>query len=311
VSNPEPLVSAYVCRAIVDCLAERIVSVDELEPGENNAVYKVAYRNREGDVNQVLVRLGPQDEAGRIRAEREAVVLEKVGGVAGPRLYGFSAEEPAFGRPVMCLEFLQGDQPDLSEVGPANFERLGRLVRWLHAQPVDDLEDWAPEDIGLSDYVSERWRDHFASRLGAIRDPLPSPVQERLTAAVGVAAAAVEGLEDLSSGAGDQLVLLHADISGANLLRVPEPVLIDWEYARLGDPADEIAYLFTRTRSTSLSKTPSGAATRRPWLATRYAASLGVSAAGNRSPSSAQCSGGLKPGPVPKPQAVPDTPTPP
>ena len=24
----------------------------------------------------------------------------------------------------------------------------------------------------------------------------------------------------------------------------PGPVLIDWEYARLGDPADEIAYLF-------------------------------------------------------------------
>jgi aminoglycoside phosphotransferase (APT) family kinase protein len=246
VSNREPLVRAYVCRAFVDCLAERIVSIDELVPGENNAVYKVAYRDAEGDMNQVLVRLGPRDAAGRIRAEREALVLKKVGGVAGAKLYDFSAEEPGFGRPVMCLEFLQGDQPDLSEVGGEDFGRLGRLVRWLHAQPVDDLGDWVPVDIGLSAYVQERWRDHLASRLGAIRDPLSSSLQARLTAAVAVAADAVHELEELCSRVDDQLVLLHGDISGSNLLWVPEPVLIDWEYARLGDPADEIAYLFTQ-----------------------------------------------------------------
>jgi aminoglycoside phosphotransferase (APT) family kinase protein len=246
VSNREPLVSAYVRRAIADCSAERIISVDQLAPGENSAVYRVAYRDRVGDAKQVIVRLGPEGAAGRIRAEREALVLEKVGGVAGPRLYDFSAEEPGLGRPVMCLEFLRGDQPDLSEVGPQGFERLGRLVQWLHTQPVDDLGDWILADAGLWAYVQERWRDHLASRLGAIRDPLPSPLQARLTEAVAAAAGAMEALENLSSGADDQLVLLHGDISGANLLWVPEPMLIDWEYARLGDPADEIAYLFTQ-----------------------------------------------------------------
>ena len=221
--------------------------MDRLVPGENNAVYKVAYRNREGNPNEVLVRLGPQGAAGRLRAEREAVVLQKVGGVAGPRLYDFVADDPSFGRPVMCLEFLQGDQLDLFQVGPEDLERLGRLVQWLHAQPVDDLEGWAPADGSLSAYVQARWRDHLASRLAAIRDPLPFPLQERLTAAVAVVAGAVEGLERLSSPVGDQLVLLHADISGANLFWVPGPVLIDWEYARLGDPADEVAYLFTQS----------------------------------------------------------------
>ncbi len=245
-SRREQLVSAYVCRAIADCSAERIISVDRLVPGENNAVYKVAYSDREGHVHRVLVRLGPRDAAGRLRAEREALVLKKVGGVAGPRLYDFSAEEPGFGRPVMCLEFLRGAQPDLSEVGPEDFARLGRLVQWLHAQPVDDLGDWALADTGLSSYVQERWRDHLASRLDAIRDPLPASLQERLTAAVAAAAGALNGLEDLSAGVGEQLVLLHGDISSANLLWAPEPVLIDWEYARLGDPADEVAYLFTQ-----------------------------------------------------------------
>jgi aminoglycoside phosphotransferase (APT) family kinase protein len=239
------LVSAYVCRVIADCSAERI-SVTGLEPGENNTVYRVAYQDLHGDVGEVLVRLGPRDADGRLRAEREARVLAKVGGFAGPRLYDFSADDPGFERPVMCLEFLRGDQPDLAEVGPEDLERLGRLVQRLHAQPVDDLQDWAPSGMTLSDYVQERWRDHLASRLGAIRDPLPTHLQERLTAAVAAAAGAVEELKELTSVGGDALRLLHADISGANLLWVPEPVLIDWEYARLGDPADEIAYLFTQ-----------------------------------------------------------------
>jgi aminoglycoside phosphotransferase (APT) family kinase protein len=247
-TSRELVVRAYVCRAIAECSADRIISVDRLVPGENNAVYKVAYRGRQGEVNQVLVRLAPRGAAGRLRAEREAQVLEKVGGLAGPRLYDFSAEVPGFDRPVMCLEFVRGDQADLTEVGPEDFERLGRLVQWLHAQPVDDLRDWAPSGMGLSAYVQQRWRDHLASRLGAIRDPLPFRLQEQLKAAVTVVAGAVEELEGLSSVGDDRLVLLHADISGANLLWVPEPVLIDWEYARLGDPADEVAYLFTQNK---------------------------------------------------------------
>jgi aminoglycoside phosphotransferase (APT) family kinase protein len=242
----ELIVRAYVCNAVADCSTERIISVDRLVPGENNAVYKVAYGDWSGDVKQVLVRLGHRGAAGRLRAEREARVLAKVGGLAGPRLYDFSAEVPGFDGPVMCLQFLQGDQPDLAAVAPEDFERLGRLIHWLHAQPVDDFRDWAPPGLGLSGYAQERWRDHLASRLGAIRDPLPSRLQEQLNAAVAVVVEALQELEGLSSVGGDQLALLHADISGANLLWVPEPVLIDWEYARLGDPADEVAYLFTQ-----------------------------------------------------------------
>jgi thiamine kinase-like enzyme len=38
--------------------------------------------------------------------------------------------------------------------------------------------------------------------------------------------------------------LLHGDIAFGNVLWGRDPVLIDWEYARLGDRSDEIAYLF-------------------------------------------------------------------
>ncbi len=42
----------------------------------------------------------------------------------------------------------------------------------------------------------------------------------------------------------NSLRLLHADLGPGNVVRGASPVLIDWEYARIGDPADEIAYLF-------------------------------------------------------------------
>ena len=52
----------------------------------------------------------------------------------------------------------------------------------------------------------------------------------------------VRGTE--SFGTDDRLALLHGDVAGGNILWAPHPVLIDWEYARLGDPADEVAYIF-------------------------------------------------------------------
>src|SRR5579871_6591666 len=111
-SNPDWALGDYVCGAMADCLADRITSVDRLVPGENHAIYKVCYLTQQGDRKEVLVRLGSRDEAGRLRAEREARVLRKVGGAAGPQLYDFSADAPGLDRPVMCIEFVAGRQAE-------------------------------------------------------------------------------------------------------------------------------------------------------------------------------------------------------
>jgi aminoglycoside phosphotransferase (APT) family kinase protein len=235
----------YVSQTMPDCSRERIDSVEALVPGENHAIYRVSFRGPGDEVTQVVVRVGSPDDAGRGRAEREARVLDRVGGTAGPKLYSFSADAPGFAGPVMCLEFIAGRHQDLAEAEPERLTRLGQLIRWLHGQPVSDIEDF--EDMRLSAYVEQRWQQHLVSRVGAIRDPLPDELQERLQGAVAGASAAVQELKGLAEAAFEErLVLLHADISGANVLWRPEPVLIDWEYARLGDPADEVAYLFTQ-----------------------------------------------------------------
>lgn len=51
------------------------------------------------------------------------------------------------------------------------------------------------------------------------------------------------------------LVLLHGDVAGGNIVWTPDPVLIDWEYARVGDPADEIAYIFAQHDCTPEQRT--------------------------------------------------------
>jgi aminoglycoside phosphotransferase (APT) family kinase protein len=230
-----------------DCSADRIETVEHLADGENNTIHKVSYLDADDTSRQVVVRVGSPDGAAKLRAEREATVLRKVGGIAGPKLYAFSADVHDINGSLMCLEFLDGSQRDLRDVGADGLEQLGRLLQWLHAQPVDDLTNWAPARTSLAAYVQERWQAHLASRLGAIRAPLPEALRGQLRAAVAVVADTVEELTDLAAAAHhDQLALLHADISGANLLWAPDPVLIDWEYTRLGDPADELAYLFTQ-----------------------------------------------------------------
>jgi len=85
------------------------------------------------------------------------------------------------------------------------------------------------------------------AKLGSIRDPLPGPVQHRLQGALLVMNESLDRLRGLCASAPDkELVLLHGDIARGNVLWDAQPVLIDWEYARLGDPADEIAYTFTQ-----------------------------------------------------------------
>jgi thiamine kinase-like enzyme len=55
-------------------------------------------------------------------------------------------------------------------------------------------------------------------------------------------------LKDSESFTTDEtLVLLHGDIAPGNILWGPDPLLIDWEYTRPGDPADDVAYLFDQS----------------------------------------------------------------
>jgi thiamine kinase-like enzyme len=235
-------IRSYAVEVVDDCWPDHITSVDRFEAGDRHAVSKVSYVDPRGDTQAAVVRIcfGNDDDE-RAQAEREAAVLERVQGHAAPRLYDARLDTPWFDGPVMCTQFLPGDQRDLATAAPGDIERLGSLVATIHALPTEQLVPWFPGTTTTAAYRLGRL-DQVARKLAAVRDPLPAKVQRRLRDAVSRVTE-----RRLATDDDDRLVLLHGDVATGNLVWTPEPVLIDWEYARLGDPADEIAYLFSQS----------------------------------------------------------------
>jgi thiamine kinase-like enzyme len=243
--------------AAVGCPPARVAEASRFPDGNRHAVYKVSYLDPAGATTDLVVRVcsgsGPDDCS---RAEWEARVLGKTGGTAAPLLYDFRRRSEWFDTPAMCMQFVPGHQMELGSATPAEIERLGSVVRWVHDRPVDDLvEGHEGEDVeDMAAYAERRLRS-IVSTLIWVRDPVPGVTQDRLRAAadaVGTTLARSRAARSFHTG--EALALQHGDIGPGNVRWGPDPVLIDWEYARLGDPADEIAYVFDQNGLTGAQR---------------------------------------------------------
>jgi aminoglycoside phosphotransferase (APT) family kinase protein len=243
--HPGRQVRAYVAAVVPGCSADRITDVNRFEAGENHDVYRLSYLAPDGRAMQVVVRVASSARARDCQAAgNEAVVLRKVQGVAAPMLHDFRCESNWFDAPSMCMEYVAGVQ--CGPTSPDDCERLGSVVGQVHGLSIDDLPDASQAPFTLADYLDSRLAK-IAERTPAIRDPLPAAIQRRLEGALTLVAQ--RRLAALSSDCfqtDESLVLLHGDVAGGNILWTPSPVLIDWEYARLGDAADEVAYIFNQ-----------------------------------------------------------------
>jgi hypothetical protein len=243
-------VSGYASAA-VGCPPERITAVSRFADGNRHAVHRVSYLDATGVTRDVVVRVSFGGEAAdRAQAEREAAALKAVAGVAGPVLYDFRPTSRWFDTPAMCMQFLPGHQRKLSSTTPAEIARLAAIVAWVHERPTDGLVESLQENGDLASYAHDRLRA-ITSTLTWARDPLPSTLQAQLRQAADRLAASLEDAQHVECfRTGEILRLLHGDVADGNVVWGREPVLIDWEYARLGDAADEIAYLFDQNRLT-------------------------------------------------------------
>jgi aminoglycoside phosphotransferase (APT) family kinase protein len=236
-------VRGYVSAVVPGCSPDRITHVRRLPPGENHAVYAVSLLGV--DPNRVVVRIATSERARDCAtAEREAEVLTLVHGVSAPSLYDFRCASGWFDVPTMCMQFVEGDQRpprDADEV-----MRLGSAVGGLHALPSEHLTGWSDTKITLEAYLEARVTK-IGEKLRFVRDPLPAAAQLRLRR-VGISVEELLGRPEIRAAfeSRDRLVLLHGDVAGRNIVWTPAPVLIDWEYARVGDAADEIAYVFNQ-----------------------------------------------------------------
>ena len=229
----------------VGCSPDHVMAVSRFQDGNRHAVYKVSYLDAVGAASDLVIRVSYGGGAAEcVQAEREARVLEKVGGVAAPLLYDFRRSSPWFDAPVMCMQFVAGFQTELSSATAADLEQLGSVVAWVHGRPADDLVDGPSAARTIAAYAEQRLQSIMGTLVWA-RDPLPAAIQARLRRAASLVQGGWEWRRNTPSfTSSDTLVLVHGEIAPGNILWGPDPVLIDWEYARLGDPADEIAYLF-------------------------------------------------------------------
>jgi aminoglycoside phosphotransferase (APT) family kinase protein len=248
----EQRVRRHVADVIRGCSYEHIEAVDRFRKGDDHVVFKVSYTEPDGIRSAVVVRVGAVGETHDCsRAEREARILRMLDGHGAPRLLHFRCASHWLDTPTMCISYVPGDSKPFAGLDASHVEMLGRALAQVHLTDVSALGALLGETVSASAYLAERLATAVTARLDAAKEGLPTQVVGRITDAYRYVKDLVETAPANTAEAWDgaSLVLLHGDPGEANVLWSPGPVLIEWEYARLGDPADEIAYTFMDNRS--------------------------------------------------------------
>ena len=239
--------------------AERM-RVSRLLGGASHDVFLVRWPGEplEG-LNAVTVRLNRDGSARqRTKSQHEAQALAKVGGWLGPRLLWFDDEGEWLEKPAMCLEFLEGEARVLHDATPGDLEALGKAVGELHniepapgflvdARPVPDatyareLLTWYERELLQKPFPGSRGGPAHVEDQGVERQ-----IHEDAAAAFAVATASLERSAKIEHfGQQGSWSLLHDDLVEQNIVwgADGEPRFIDWEDTRIGDPAEELAYI--------------------------------------------------------------------
>ncbi|HYI14887.1 MAG TPA: aminoglycoside phosphotransferase family protein, partial [Thermomicrobiales bacterium] len=138
---------------------------------------------------------------------------------------------------LLAHEHMPGRPAPVVDVSSLARERLGECLAWLHRHRRDGYMIWPSLDI-----VHGTRAELFAARLATLR-------RYRAAELFPGIAGLLESLAtlDLPASAGwheTDFALCHGDLSIGNILWDGDAVaLIDWEFARDGDAAEDIAYL--------------------------------------------------------------------
>jgi aminoglycoside phosphotransferase (APT) family kinase protein len=241
----EQRVRRYAAEVIGDDATDATTAVVRLAGGDRHTVFKVTRAVASGPPAGLVVRVSTRsDTAERAQVAREAAVLAALAGTAAPRLLDASCDGRWFDAPVMCTEFIAGAHRELATATRPELAALGAVVSSVHARPTADLaERLRPAKTGVGYLV--QWSELIDGYRPKLRRPLPPSVGDGVERSLASATRILNGpLRQATAEGGDPLSLLHGDITPGNVLWADRPVLIDWEYARLGDPADDVAYVF-------------------------------------------------------------------
>jgi len=159
----------------------------------------------------VVVKLG---SIGAI--DREARGLTHVAGL------GVAPAAIAHGDGVLVTEWLPGNSRGLATITPEQAAALGRVVARIHARvtaPAGGYDGWDAPAHDLGEYRHRRARDISARAGGPDPAVCPAPADD------------------------GPFCLVHGDVWGGNVIwRAGRPRLVDWEFHRVGDPVEDLAY---------------------------------------------------------------------
>lgn len=163
------------------------------------------------DGRRVVVKLGCG-----AAIDREARGLAHVAGL------GVAPAVVAHGPGTLVTEWLAGDSPGLATIAPERAAALGRALARIHGRvkaTAGSYDGWETPARDLPEYRRRRARDISSQTGGPDPDGRPAPA------------------------GGGPFCLVHGDVWGGNVIwQEGRPRLVDWEFHRVGDPAEDLAY---------------------------------------------------------------------
>ncbi|WP_016698317.1 phosphotransferase family protein [Actinoalloteichus spitiensis] len=214
-----------------------------LPGGERHLLVRVDWSSGPGPVVvRVASRAGERE---RVKAAREAAVLASGRVPNAPRLHARDLDGRWFGAPALCVDLLPGRPTRLAALSETRATALGRVVADVHATDPEVLRAVAPEPT-FAEYAARTWADSVEAKLASAgRAPGAGP---RELVSGGDTFARVRSLvleRAVEADRAGRPGVVHGDLSAGNLVwSDDDPSLVDWEDVRVGDPAEDVAYLF-------------------------------------------------------------------
>jgi aminoglycoside phosphotransferase (APT) family kinase protein len=157
-------------------------------------------------------------------AAREAAALTRLAG------HDLAPELVAHGDGVLATTLVGGDVRPLASLSAQQSRALGAALARLHALERSDeggYDGWDVPARSMDEYRRRRAQE----------------IRDGASDAVAAALATASAPAPHASPAGPPFVLVHGDLWGGNIVwEGTRPTLVDWEFQRMGDPAEDLAY---------------------------------------------------------------------
>lgn len=216
-----------------------VTGYELLPGGMSRVVGKAGVRWSDGLVQMLLLRSDPETE-GLFRSDRDAEwrLLTALNGVEAPRTphaLWYDSDGSWFGTKTIVTDFCEGanlhhlmqDYQDLDKRAAAFCD----TVASIHRVPLPALPPEMMPQGGWDDYIDGQL-DAYARAERSLQCRLP--VFRYLSAR----------LRHMDRPPEAPFVLVHGDAQPGNVMIEPgeQPLVIDWEFSRIGDPREDLGY---------------------------------------------------------------------